>query len=246
LGNRLVETRAGAWVLPFWREPAESWRDSHAAAHHLLQDAPPPPPAPAPPGAAADGGHASAGVLISRDRGRSWRACGRVSCAETWLLGGAVAELPAREGKPMESRLLMLLRSGVGTAYQAISRNGGETWQPAAPASLPNPNDKMSVCGLPGGQLVAAYSHSATRRSPLCLAVSTDPEVQEWAAPAVVVEPDRPEPLHFASPTVLAAGPTPDGSGRQRVLVGYSVWTQGLCLATCDLETAEKTTNEPS
>ena len=124
LAGALVETRSGAWILPLMRTPPASLR-----------------PTPAP-GASPDCTSASAGVLVTRDRGRTWRSCGHVRHDEGCSLATcAVVELEARAGFPLESRLVMTLtpdydglRSGVSepTTLQATSTNGGETW--GAPA----------------------------------------------------------------------------------------------------------------
>jgi hypothetical protein len=125
----LLETRSGVWLLPFSRAPHEPGR--------MAGD---PRPA-APPDVPIDRGVPSAGVLLSRDRGASWRACGRVGCDEfasgtlSQIGSASMVELEPRAGRPLESRLLMRLvarfSDGSVRDVQASSTNGGETWSSA-------------------------------------------------------------------------------------------------------------------
>lgn len=185
-GCRLVQTRGGAWLLPFARLPNVGAGSRHvpfgAASSQLRYDTP---------------GAVSAGVLVSRDRGRTWRSCGRiVPSAATltvsrvhdplspfsimgahFLRDGTLAELAPRPGSPLESRLVMLLRYGDSTIVRSMSKNGGETWSDAAPLNLPplanggalRTMDSLSIAHLPhpasgaacGGTLLAVYSSDA-------------------------------------------------------------------------------------
>ena len=97
----------------------------------------------------AAGVSCTAGVLLSRNFGGSWRACGRISWEPrsdctlpplSALLAISVSELEPRPGRPLESHLLMLLQAchvdGSTHALEAKSTNGGETWSSAKSAAV--------------------------------------------------------------------------------------------------------------
>lgn len=185
LGGRVVETRAGAWVLPFSRVAVAS---SAASAR------------PVPPDAAPDRGVASAGVLTSNDRGRCWRACGQMRAEEgDAYIGGSVVELAPRPGSPLESRLLMTARSIVsGLAYQAISRNGGETWKDIKLARFQaaegiSPEASGQEPGTPSPYPLTFYAHCRFSGSSDLLAVCCAPATMLVAGGAVLTKNIGPE-----------------------------------------------------
>lgn len=131
-GCGLLETRSGAWILPLRRVPVPSGSSGDLEL------------VPGEPSRASQQPVASVGVLVSRDRGRTWRPCGHVSHSNGCpLVITQVEELEARPGFPLESRLLMRVtptQSGDprseahGLILQAASTNGGETWGDLKPA----------------------------------------------------------------------------------------------------------------
>ena len=69
IANRItVHTQTGNWVLPYWKEKAESnaCRQPKSPASH--------------------------GVLVSKDQGKSWQPKGKIRVGGTWLIEGAVVE----------------------------------------------------------------------------------------------------------------------------------------------------------
>ena len=142
----LLETRSGVWLVPFSRSPQEHRRMGGESREATVYAAPP--------DAQVDSGLPRAGVLLSRDRGVSWRACGRVGCeplagpdSECTLsqIGSAsVMELEPRAGRPLESRLLMRLvarfSDGSVRDVQSLSTNGGETWSTAVTTEAAAPS----------------------------------------------------------------------------------------------------------
>ena len=69
IANRItVHTQTGNWVLPYWKEKAESnaCRQPKTPASH--------------------------GVLVSKDQGKSWQPKGKIRVGGTWLIEGAVVE----------------------------------------------------------------------------------------------------------------------------------------------------------
>eukprot|EP00238_Polyblepharides_amylifera_P013106 CAMPEP_0196574354 /NCGR_PEP_ID=MMETSP1081-20130531/4083_1 /TAXON_ID=36882 /ORGANISM="Pyramimonas amylifera, Strain CCMP720" /LENGTH=387 /DNA_ID=CAMNT_0041892349 /DNA_START=68 /DNA_END=1231 /DNA_ORIENTATION=+ len=236
LANKLTVLSSGAWVLPYWREPPDSWE--LYPHYHPLQHSPKP-PRPAPPaGSPADVKLSSAGVLVSLDSGASWTARGSVQLASTWLIENTLvglsptepSQLP-RESRDFQESLLMLFRTGEGKIFASRCEDGrGEEWTPAVPTELPNPNSKtgMTKCRLPNRSgeacLALAYNHSTTKRSPLHLACSYD-DGESWVQSAVL---ENDEQGNFAYPTPIE---WEDGI----VKVAYTVWNGGLRVATVNL-----------
>eukprot|EP01045_Picozoa_sp_COSAG04_P024225 COSAG04_NODE_2996_length_3295_cov_4.057259_3_plen_160_part_00 len=121
LANKLCVTTSGVWLLPFWREPLNSWLEySH---YHPLQENPAkrqPVPSVAPAAAVPETRGGAASCLISRDRGHTWEVGGNVSdsARRTWLIENSVCESAPGE-------LLMLFRSGEGCIFAAKSTDCG-------------------------------------------------------------------------------------------------------------------------
>lgn len=233
------------WILPFWREPVDSWIEYQH--YHPLQEnqqgrAPRAPVAPK--GLAAEESReGSAGVLVSRDAGETWEAFGRLRDNKTWLIENTLCEVV--EG--LRSSLVMLFRTGAGRIYRSTSADRGRTWTPATPTTLPNPNSKVGMTSVNGlkpdattgaptsaTRLILAYNPSEMRRAPLHLATSDDGG-DTWTDVAVVeADPEG----NFAYPTPIAVradGGAGSGGGGVEVRVGYSVWGQGICVATVKL-----------
>jgi len=138
--NKPTELSTGEWLLPFWRERALVGKS--AACEEEVQ------------------GAGSAGVLRSKDRGKTWEAHGYLTDGKTWLIENAVTEGAKGEA-------LMVFRTQVGRIYQARSLDGGVEWGAAEPLeNLPNPNSKVDLTRVePGGELILVYNNHAKPRS---------------------------------------------------------------------------------
>lgn len=247
-GCRLSETRAGAWLLPFWRQPHVAYNAYHGA----------------PPGrveelhcSSRSGCAASAGVLISRDRGRTWRACGRIKPAagapaigtwrpqdfhasglvldleymasldveyrERFLTHGVLAELDPRAGSPLESRLTMLLLRGT-LVFRASSKNGGESWSDAEALPWPRPirrADSLGMCRLPAvpGALLATSSHGGGATEGGAVHFArSDDGGETWRTSGLVPLPSEGQ-LHLWRPSMMVVDA---GAGRHKLVVAYS------------------------
>eukprot|EP00192_Tetraselmis_astigmatica_P010644 CAMPEP_0117668668 /NCGR_PEP_ID=MMETSP0804-20121206/11683_1 /TAXON_ID=1074897 /ORGANISM="Tetraselmis astigmatica, Strain CCMP880" /LENGTH=383 /DNA_ID=CAMNT_0005476597 /DNA_START=81 /DNA_END=1232 /DNA_ORIENTATION=- len=228
LANKLLvldsEAALGAgvrWILPFWREPFNSFLEY--PAYHPLKDSPPALDKQPPPGALVpQSKRNSAGVLIldSPDTTgpHEWRVAGDIHDPDTWLIENTLEVLS-------DGRLLMLFRSGTGYMWQSISADRGDTWAPATEISLPNPNSKFSMCRL-DTTLVVCYNHSSTQRAPLDIATSTD-DGATWKH-MLCLESDLNG--HFAYPTVA-----PCTGGGAQLAASYSFWAKGIRLARFSL-----------
>ena len=123
IANKLVVTSSGTWVLPFWRElgPCRSTAQVEPTA----------------------------GVLVSKDRGATWKPHGHIAHASTWLIEQTVVETTAPGGSPT---LLMLCRTAANHVFRSTSKDDGRSWSTAEPImNLPNPNAKIAALGGLGG-----------------------------------------------------------------------------------------------
>ena len=119
-------------------------------------------------------GEAKAGVLISEDKGHTWRSSKTVAHPSTWLIEGTLVELE-------DKSILQLFRTVEGSMFSSKSMDGGETWSEAERFILPNPNSKFNLIKLDNGNLLVAYNHQSIdrRRINLRVGVSND-EGQNW------------------------------------------------------------------
>eukprot|EP00192_Tetraselmis_astigmatica_P012015 CAMPEP_0117667216 /NCGR_PEP_ID=MMETSP0804-20121206/10833_1 /TAXON_ID=1074897 /ORGANISM="Tetraselmis astigmatica, Strain CCMP880" /LENGTH=400 /DNA_ID=CAMNT_0005474897 /DNA_START=283 /DNA_END=1483 /DNA_ORIENTATION=+ len=131
--NKAIQLSNGDFVLPFWRERALLATDGRACKQLT--------------------GKQSAGVLISEDRGGSWKAYGQLTSKGTWLIENTLAELPG-------GRLIMAFRSQAGRIIASFSDDRGRSWSAATPlADFKNPNAKTDLLRLePNGELALVYN----------------------------------------------------------------------------------------
>src|SRR6185295_14747058 len=71
-------------------------------------------------------------------------------------------------------------RTRNGHVFSTTSSDAGRTWGPLALLDLPNPSAGIDAVTLRDGRFLIVYNHTATGRSPLNVAVSTDG--QRWQA----------------------------------------------------------------
>ena len=200
VANQLaVHEPTGHWVLPMWRETPHSTTCKPSVSK---------------------GTRTSAGVLLSKDQGKSWSVVGSYRARGVrWLIEGTIAEV----GNTKD--LLLLHRSGEKYLYKQISKDGGKSWTNAERTSVPNPNSKVNLIrlesskGAPtnlGGSLALAYNDAmyGVRRR-LSVALSSDGH--KWSK-LQLLENSSPG-LHFNYPTIAQDG--------CRLLVAYSVTRHG-------------------
>jgi predicted neuraminidase len=99
------------------------------------------------------------------------------------------------------NRLRMFVRTTkrIGKIAAADSSDGGKTWSPLRATELPNPNSGIDAVGLKDGRIVMIYNHTASGRSPLNLAVSSDGE--KWQMFQVLES----EPGEYSYPAIIQA-----------------------------------------
>jgi hypothetical protein len=121
---------------------------------------------------------------LSDDDGRTWRrsknAIEAPPQSKSGLQEPGVVEL--RDG-----RLMMWMRTDMKCQYQSFSDDGGETWAEPGPSDMMSPVSPATIKRMPwtGDLLLVWNDHSGKhaytsgRRTPLCVAHSTD-EGQTW------------------------------------------------------------------
>ena len=246
IANKVKILSNGNWVLPFWREHSMHANVTAAGNKCKVMEKRPKLPQRLSDYESLIERYSVAGVLISRNKGQSWRAHGRIFHPLTPLIEGTVSEM--HNGK-----LLMLLRSRTNCVFQSESENGGAVWSTAAPAAIPNPNTKLDMIrvdtkvkgleGTPATVYMMAFNNHvkmgessgcAGCRTNLNIAASTDG--RKWY---IVAEIDR-----EVSPGVRIHYPTLLQNGTSLV-VAYSKFyisslqsgseDQGIAVKTFDL-----------
>ena len=108
-------------------------------------------------------------IELSRDL-EDWEIIGPI---EDPLGLGAIQPclLPMRDG-----HILALCRTRQRVIARSLSMDGGQTWSPLAPTSLPNPDSGIDAVALDDGRLLLVYNDSAQHRTPLVAAISDDGE----------------------------------------------------------------------
>jgi predicted neuraminidase len=145
----------------------------------------------------ADAPHRNWAVWLERseDRGRTWSKHGPVTVPGE-LFG--VIQPTLWQSAEGEVRMLMRATERIGRIAEASSTDGGRTWTPARPTSLPNPNTGVDVVRLDDGRLVLIYNHLSEGRRAIHLAVSHD-DGDRWSEPLLLEE----GPGEYSYPAVI-------------------------------------------
>lgn len=142
---------------------------------------------------------------------RSWAAWVNRSTdgGETWSIHGPIT-VPGENYGVIQPTLWqtengdvkMLLRATdrIGAICESVSRDGGITWSPARPITLPNPNSGVDAVKLHDGRVVLIYNHTERGRSPIHLAVSHD-DGETWGEPMIIEEGEG----EYSYPAVIQA-----------------------------------------
>jgi predicted neuraminidase len=113
-------------------------------------------------------------VMITSDKGKTWKKYGRVGGIKTPCMQPCVVQLK-------DKSLLMYLRTAgnLGKIYQSRSSDHGRHWTHPIPTQFPNPNAGIDLHRSPEGDLLCTYNDSSSKRDPLNVALSED-EGQTW------------------------------------------------------------------
>ena len=117
---------------------------------------------------------------LSDDEGRTWHDGSRVRPAGSACYEPACIEL--RDG-----RVMMLMRTALGSQYKSLSEDGGETWSEPVPTTLTGTPAPVALSRIPTtGHLLAIWNNNLgkdfpgnTGRTPLTAAISRD-EGETW------------------------------------------------------------------
>ena len=124
------------------------------------------------------------GIIRSEDGGRTWKSYPAVTLShqERWHWGEpAVCELEP-------GHLVMLVRvNESGYLWRSDSADGGRTWCEAFSTDIPNPNNKVKLIRLPGGEIALLHTPATgerkkdwlANRNPLELWISDD-GMEHW------------------------------------------------------------------
>lgn len=111
----------------------------------------------------------TAWVERSEDGGKTWTVHGPIV-----IPGQPYGVIQPTLVELSPNRLRMFLRSRQGFIYMADSSDGGRTWTPARPTTLPNPNSGIDCVRLRDGRILMVYNRSSRERTPLNVAISSD------------------------------------------------------------------------
>ncbi|MBZ0298992.1 MAG: exo-alpha-sialidase [Anaerolineae bacterium] len=130
-------------------------------------------------------------MLLSDDAGQSWRITAPLTSPQG-NIHPCIVQLA-------DGRLMAYLRTGGkgGVIWRTESSDRGETWAEPTATELPNPNAGIDLIGLDSGALLLAYNPSAQRRTPLCVAWSSEDE--HWPHQQTLEDADG----EFSYPTLL-------------------------------------------
>lgn len=218
-GARVLVAKDGTWYLPVHREPAESWHTFSGTTFHPLSETPEQ-QLPAPAGSPAQSMTTAACVLASKDRGLTWEVRGEIEDAKTWLVNPTLEE-------GTKGQLVMMFRTSTGKTYLSSSSDKGVTWSRPAATYLPNPNSPFASVTI-DGQVLCVFNNSQTLRAPLALALSVN-DCKTWEPLAIIEEDPK---GNFSSPSIVEWSD-------DTVKVAYTVWGQGLKLASIKLATVD-------
>ncbi|WP_276484236.1 family 78 glycoside hydrolase catalytic domain [Paraflavitalea pollutisoli] len=141
---------------------------------------------------------------ITTDWGKNWRKIGPINDGKT------INAIQPSILTYADGRLQVLCRSRNRAVVESWSTDGGKTWSPVVPTSLPNNNSGTDAVTLKDGRQLLVYNHvlppgkeAKGARTPLNVAISQDGK--NWSA-ALVLE-DSPV-SQYSYPSVIQ---TPDG-----------------------------------
>lgn len=149
IANPPIETSTGRWILPYWTEAPRNVDGV--------------------PGCPLEGTEVH-GVLVSKDRGRTWKSSESKQAADEdagWLIEASAIE-------NVNGTIVMFHRTQSGLLYATESTDeSAMVWNKAIPTNLPNPNSKAHTTRLRDGRYVMCSNHHVNERTNLVVSVSS-------------------------------------------------------------------------
>ena len=126
----------------------------------------------------------------------TWQKYGPIVVPEN--LNGIIQPTLIPGDLPGSYRMFTRATRAIGKICVSDSKDGGKSWSPARPTSLPNPNSGIDAVRLVDGRVVLVHNDTPSGRTPLN--VSLSPDLGETWKPAVVLEND---PGEYSYPAVI-------------------------------------------
>ena len=111
-------------------------------------------------------GDALQGVIISSDKGLTWKVFGEVK-APNWALENMIIE-------KKDKTLWMLIRAGGGYLWESYSKDYGRTWSEGKATQISSPGSRFFIGRLKSGRMLLINSFRSRGRKDLCVALSDD------------------------------------------------------------------------
>lgn len=130
--------------------------------------------------------HWEAGVAYSDDGGKTWTQ------SDNWVDAPKRGAMEPHVEQVAKDRLLMVMRTQMGSVYRAESGDGGKTWSKATSLGVEAPESCPELCKIPGTNDLLLIWNGAKydpkwashfgKRTPLSSAISKD-SGQTWSKP---------------------------------------------------------------
>ncbi len=134
-------------------------------------------------------------VEISKDECRTWQKYGPIAVPG---IPYGIIQPTVWEVAPGKVKMLVRSTERIGFICQSTSDDGGHTWTPARPITLPNPNSGIDAVKMKDGTVALVYNHTQSGRTPLNLAFSHD-DGATWSVPYVLED----GPGEYSYPAVI-------------------------------------------
>ncbi|MEI7025570.1 sialidase family protein [Paenibacillus sp. y28] len=145
-------------------------------------------------------------VDLSYDGGSTWRRSETVPLDHSALKGKGIIQPSLWESEP--GMVHMFSRSMEGYIYRSDSTDGGRTWCPAYPISLPNNNSGLDLVKMDNGTLAIVYNPTQPEpgkkkgpRTPLFLSLSRDNGLT-WGEDLLLDQGEK----QYSYPAIIASG----------------------------------------
>jgi len=135
---------------------------------------------------------------LSEDGGKTWTIHGPIVYPG---VNYGIIQPTLWESQPGHIKMLLRSTELIGYICESSSTDGGKTWTPVRPTSLPNPDSGIDAVRMKDGTIALVYNHTKHARTPLNLAISSD-NGDTWGAPYVLED----APGEFSYPAIIQSG----------------------------------------